>query len=231
LRAWAIVSGVPAARLFLTGLAASATLLVAAACGGIDSANAASVGRDDLVSELATQLSQSATLSYTATYQLAGGDEAQITQAQKPTRVAYAFPDGRLIRTPGGTIRCRGAATALSCDETTPNPADARSTGPLTTPDAVLAMLNAASVDPGVTTTQHDTTIAGHHATCLALTGVARAPAANFTVCVTAEGALGSFAATIGGKQADLALTAYSDKPDVTAFELPSTAKVTDKRK
>jgi hypothetical protein len=220
------VTGVPAPRLLLTGLAASVTLLVVAACGGVDSANAASITRDDLVSELATELSESATLSYTATYQLAGGDEAQITQAQKPTRVAYMFPGGRLIRTPGATIRCQ----ALKCVETTPGPADARSTGALTTPDAVLAMLNTASVDPGAVAKQHDTTIAGHHATCLALTGVARTPTPDFTVCVTVEGALGSFTATIDGKQADLALTAYSDKPDASAFALPPTAKVTDQR-
>jgi hypothetical protein len=225
------VSGVPAARPFRTGVAASATLLVMAACGGVDTADAAGIAHDDLVSELATQLSGSATLSYSATYQLAGGDQAQITQTQKPTRAAYTFPGGRLIRAPGSTIRCHGAETALKCTETTPGPADARSTGALTTPDAVLAMLNAAAVDPGATAKQHDTTIAGHHATCLALNGVARAPAPDFTVCVTAEGALGSFTATTAGKRLDLALTVYSDKPDVSAFQLPPTAKVTDQRK
>jgi hypothetical protein len=221
-----MVTGVPAVRLVLTGLAASATMLVAAACGGVDSANAASITHDDLVSELATQLSESATLSYTATYQLAGGDEAQITQTQKPTRVAYSYPGGRLIRVPGSTTRCTG----LKCTVTTPDPADARTTGALTTPDAVLAMLNQAAVDSGAVAKQHDTTIAGHHATCLALTGVAHTTAADFTVCVTAEGALGSFTATVGGKQLDLALTAYSDKPDVSAFDLPQGAKVTDQR-
>lgn len=218
-------------RLTVTGLVASTTMLVAA-CGGVDSANAASITHDDLVSEMATQLAESSTLSYTATYQLAGGDQAEITQAQKPTRVAYSFPGGRLIRTPTGTIRCHGADDdALTCVETNPNPADARSTGSLTSPDAVLAMLNMAAVGTGVEAKQHDTTIAGHHATCLALTGVARTPAADFGVCVTTEGALGSYTATVNGKQADLALTAYSDKPDVSAFELPSTAHLTDNRK
>jgi hypothetical protein len=226
-----MVSGVPAVRLVLTGLAASATLLVAAACGGVDTANAAGITHDDLVSELATQLSESATLSYTATYQLAGGDEAQITQAQKPTRVAYSYPGGLMVRVPGATIRCQGPSSALKCTETTPDPADTHSTGPLTTPDAVLAMLNVAAIDPGVTAEQHDTTIAGHHATCLALTGVTQTPAPDFSVCVTSEGALGSLTARMRGKQADLALTAYSDKPDVSVFELPPTAKITDQRK
>lgn len=218
-------------RLTVTGLVASATMLAAAACGGVNSANAASITHDDLISELAAQLGESSTLSYTAVYQLAGGAEAQITQAQKPTRVAYSFPGGRLIRTLTGTTRCQGAESALTCVETKPDPADARSTGPLTTPEAVLAMLNMAAVDTGVVAKQHDTTIAGHHATCLALTGVSHTPTPNFGVCVTAEGALGSYTATVNGKQADLALTAYSDKPDVSAFELPPTAHLTDNRK
>ncbi|MEV6844679.1 hypothetical protein [Actinoplanes sp. NPDC051411] len=221
----------PAVRLVLTGLAASATMLVAAACGGVDTANAASITHDDLVSELATQLSESATLSYTATYQLAGGDEAQITQTQKPARAAYTYPGGLMIRTSDATTRCRGASSALKCTQTRPDPADLHSTGMLTTPESVLAMLNQAAIDPSATAKQHDTTIAGHHATCLALTGVAHTPTPDFSVCVTAEGALGSFTATMGGKQADLALTAYSDKPDASAFDLPPSAKVTDQRK
>jgi hypothetical protein len=220
-----------AVRLTRTGLAAASTMLVAAACGGADSASAASITRDDLVSELAGQLADSSTLSYTATYQLAGGDDAQITQALKPVRVVYSFPGGRLIRTSTATIRCKGAQTALACTETTPGPADAGSAGALTTPETVLAMLNVAAVDTGVVAKEHDTTIAGHHATCLTLTGVARTVTPDFAVCVTAEGALGSFTARINGKQADLALTAYSDKPDLSAFDLPASAKVTDQRK
>jgi outer membrane lipoprotein-sorting protein len=230
-----------AVRLTGTGLVAAATMLVAAACGGVDSASAASITHDDLVSELVAQLAGVSTLSYTATYQLAGGDEAQITQAQKPARVAYAFPGGRLIRTSTGTIRCKGQDSALICTETTPAQADASAAGalttpdagaagPLTTPDTVLAMLNMAAADTGVVAKQHDTTIAGNHATCLDLTGVAGTATPDFSVCVTAEGALGSFTATIKGKQADLALTAYSDKPDLSAFDLPPTAKLTDQR-
>lgn len=215
----------------MTGLAASTTMLVAAACGGVDTANASSITHDDLVSDLAGQLSESATLSYTATYQLAGGDDAQITQVQKPLRVVYTYPGGRMIRESGATTRCKGPDTALKCDVTTPGPADIHSTSPLTTPDAVLAMLNLAAVDPSAVAKQHDTTIAGHHASCLALTGVSHTPTPDFSVCVTSEGALGSFTATMGGKQADLALTEYSDKPDVSALALPPTAKVTDERK
>lgn len=219
------------ARLTSTGVTAGAVLLGAAACTGLDQASAANITRDDLVSEMAGQLAESSTLSYTATYQLAGGDTARITQSQKPTRTAYAYPGGRLIVTSTATIRCKGAEKAPICTETTPSPAtDARQIGALITPDAVLAMLNAAALDADLVAAQHDTTIAGHHATCLDLNRVDGTPARKFTVCVTSEGALGSFTASINGRRADVALTAYSDKPDEAAFALPPAAKLTDKR-
>jgi hypothetical protein len=220
-----------AARRALIGSVAAATLLSAAACGGVDSANAAGVTHDDLVSELVTQLTASATLSYAATYRLAGGDEARITQAQSPTRVAYSYPGGRLLRTPAATIRCQGPENAPACTKATPDPADGRTAGALTTPDTVLALLNVAALDPDVTVRQHDTTIAGHHATCLTLTGVSGTPTPDFSTCVTAEGALGSFAATGNGRQVDQALVAYFDKPDLSAFRLPAAAKVVERRK
>jgi hypothetical protein len=206
-------------------------LLGASACTGLDQASAASITRDDLVSEMAGQLGGSSALSYSATYQLAGGDTARITQSQKPTRTAYAYPGGRLIVTSTATIRCKGSEKAPTCAETTPSPTvDARQTGALITPDAVLAMLNTAALDGEVVTKQHDTTIAGHHATCLDLSQVQGTPASTFSVCVTSEGALGSFTATVNGKRADVALTAYSDKPDEAAFTLPPAATLTDKR-
>lgn len=219
------------ARLTSTGVTAGTLLLGATACTNLDQASAASITRDDLVSEMAGQLAGSAALTYAATYQLAGGDTAKITQSQKPTRSAYVFPGGRLIVTATATIRCKGSEKAPTCIETTPSPAvDARQTGALVTPAAVLAMLNTAALDSEVIAKQHDTTIAGRHATCLDLSQVRGTPASSFAVCVTSEGALGSFAATIDGHQADVALTAYSDKPDEAAFALPPAAKLTDKR-
>jgi hypothetical protein len=211
------------ARLTSTGVTAAAVLFGAAACTGLDQASAAGISRDNLISEMAGQLAASAGLTYTAKYQLAGGDTARITQTQKPTRTAYAFPGGRLILTATATIRCTGDENAPDCVETTPSPAnDARQTGALITPDVVLAMLNSAALDATVVAKQHDTTVAGRHATCLDLS--------RFTVCVTSEGALGSFTGVLGGRQADVALTAYSDKPDESAFALPPAASLTDKR-
>jgi hypothetical protein len=228
-----MVSVVPSRqRLTLAGLAAVAVLTGTVGCGGLDEASAASVTHDDLVSEIAGQLSRVAALSYTATYQLTGGDIATITQAQQPARTAYVYPGGRLIETPTGTIRCRGKATALACTETDPSPA---TSAPLTgttliTPEAALAMLNTASLDQQVTAAQHDTTIAGRHATCLTLSQVDGTPTPDFSLCVTNEGALGSFTATLAGQHIDEALTAYTDRPTPETFALPPTATLTDKR-
>ncbi|MFI5890713.1 hypothetical protein ACIA5D_11415 [Actinoplanes sp. NPDC051513] len=217
-------------RLTVISFAAAAALLLGTtACTDLDTANAAGITRDDLVSEMAIQLARVTGLTYTATYQLTGGDTATITQAQKPTRTAYVHPGGRLLETVTGTVRCD---KALNCTETDPAPATA---APLTgskliTPEAALAMLNAAALDQELDAAQHDTTIAGRHATCLDLRRVDGTPTSEFSLCVTNEGALGSFAATIAGERFDQALTAYEEKADLAALDLPASAKLTDKR-
>lgn len=227
------MAGVPSApRRTLAGLLAGAALLGLAGCGRLDEASAADITRDDVISTLAAQLAGGSALSYTATYQVAGGDTATITRAQRPARTAYVYPGGRLIVTTTATIRCQGDDPAPTCVETAADPAAAadlpRAT--LITPEAVLEMLNTAALDPTVTTTQHDSTIAGRHATCLGLRDVQGTEVPDFDVCVTNEGALASFTATIDDKRTDLALTAYSDQVTGAAFTLPPAAKLTGKR-
>lgn len=199
----------------------------------MDEASAAGTARDDVVSALTDQLTAGSALSYTATYQLAGGDIATVVRAQSPARTAYDFPGGMLIVTPTATIRCQGDGNAPTCTETAADATAAATLAgtPLVTPEAALAMLNTATLDPDVAADQHDTTIAGRHALCLDLSRVDGTPAREFGICVTNEGALASFAATINGELADLALTAYSDRPTPGAFALPAAAKLTDKRR
>jgi hypothetical protein len=218
-------------RLTLAGLAV-AVLLGATACTRLDEANAAGISHDDLVSDTATQLARVTGLTYTAKYQLSGGDIATVTQAQKPTRTAYEFPGGRIIESPTGTVRCEGSSARPTCTETDPAPATAASlTGTaLITPEAALAMLNTAALDPEVDATRHDTTIAGRHANCLTLTKVDGTPSSEFSLCVTNDGALGSFLATIGGRRVEQALTSYAEKADATTFNIPPAAKLTDER-
>ena len=219
-------------RLTVAGLATAAALLASAGCAGLDQASAAGISRDDMVSELATQLARVTGLTYTATYQLAGGDTATVTQAQKPTRTAYVYPGGRLLEETTGTTRCEEAGTALRCTETDPAPATAT---PLTgstliTPEAALALLNTAALDQEVEVTPHDNTIAGRPASCLDLKQVDGTPTSELSICVTNEGALGSFAATIAGTRFEQALTAYAEKAEPDNLTLPGAAQVTDKR-
>ncbi|WP_051808096.1 hypothetical protein [Actinoplanes subtropicus] len=294
----------------LSVTAAAALLLGAAGCTDLDQASAAGISHDDLLSETSIQLARVTGLTYTATYQLAGGGTATVTQAQKPSRTAYVYPGGRLIQTATGTVRCSGAKTgstgsggsgktgntgpgstgpgstgpeaagpgtagpgtagpgtagpgtagpgtagpgnaggagktgsaggsgsggsgkAAACTETDPAPATAAplAGSTLITPEAALALLNTAALDQKVNATQHDTTIAGRHALCLDLDNVDGTPTRRFSLCVTNEGALGSFAATIAGTHYEQALTTYTEKVAPDAFDLPPSAKLTDKR-
>ncbi|XVU26396.1 hypothetical protein ACQPZJ_04905 [Actinoplanes sp. CA-054009] len=201
-------------------LAAGALLLGTTACTGLDEASAAGPTRDDLISETAAQLATGDTLTYTATYHLPGGDTATISRAQKPERSSYVYPGGRLIVTPTATIRCKGA----SCTSSAPDPtAAANLTGALVTPEAAESMLTTAALDPEVVSAQRDTTIAGRHATCLSLKEVSGTPASAFDMCITNEGALASFTATIAGKKADITLTSLVDETEADAF-LPPTS-------
>lgn len=214
-------------RLTVAGVATAAVLLGSTGCAGLDQANAAGISRDDLVSELAAQLARVTGLTYTATYQLAGGDTATVAQAQKPTRTAYVYPNGRLVEQATGTVRCEGAATALKCTRGAPQPATAVPLpgSTLITPEAALSLLNTAALDLDLDATPHDTTIAGRHATCLDLSRVDGTPMSGFGICVTNEGALGSFTATIAGRRFEQALTAYAEKVAPDAFELPASAQ------
>lgn len=201
-------------------------LLGLTGCTGLDEASAAPLTQDDLVTELAAQLTTGSGASYTASYQLIGGETARIVRAQQPTRTAYEFPGGRLLVTAASTIHCKGE----TCTESDPSPTAAAELTSLITPEAVLGMLNAAALSPNVTVQPKDTTIAGRHATCLDIAQVEGAAAREFSACVTNEGALGSFSATIQSTRIDLAMTDFSDRPDTSAFLLPHSAKLTDKR-
>ncbi|MBL7256908.1 hypothetical protein [Paractinoplanes lichenicola] len=215
-------------RLTAAGLtAACVALLGTAGCGDLDEASAAPLSRESLITETAGQLAAGAALTYSAKYQVAGGELATVNRAQRPLRASYVYPGGRLIVTSTVTIKC----TASTCESDTADPAAAATldNGPLISAEAVQAMLATAALDPVVETTQHDTTIAGRHATCLSLSGVDNTPADEFDLCVTNEGTLASFTATIDGVRIDQALTSLrEDLPD-DAFLVPTNAKMIDK--
>jgi len=229
----------PAVGLVRLLVVSALALLALPACGDLEQAAASGNTRNDLAADLATQLGGSASLTYSATYQLAGGATATISQTQNPTRSAYAYPGGKVIVTAQATTRCEPAAKKLTCTmtgpltPTSPAPpgvfAGADKSG-MVLPETALTLLNEASLDAEKAVNQHDTTIAGHHATCLEISGVDGAEASKFTVCVTSEGALGSFTGTLNGTPVDVAMTHFTDKVEATAFDPPPTATLIDHR-
>ena len=215
-------------RLTLAGLAvAGAALLATGGCTDLDEASASPMTRENLITETAGQLAAGSGLTYRATYRVAGGETATVARSQRPARAAYVYPGGRLITTTTTTIRCAGAScTSTKADATAAARLDRT---PLVSPEAVQAMLTTAALDPVVDMTQHDTTIAGRHALCLQLRGVDGTPARVFDVCVTNEGVLASFTATVDGEPVEQALTAYEDDVPVDAFLMPPGARLVDR--
>ncbi len=100
----------------------------------------------------------------------------------------------------------------------------------LVAPPLVVDLLTAAALDPGALIAQTDTTVAGRHATCVRVRQLSNAPASTFEVCITTEGALGSFTGVVGGLNLDIALIRYRDAVESTAFDLPPGAGVVDRR-
>jgi hypothetical protein len=206
----------------VAGLLAAAVPV--AGCAEFDNPAAAQgLTRGDLVAQLATQLSGSASLTYAARYQLAGGRTATIAQAQNPPRSAYRYPGGQVLVTPAAVTRCVRKKCAMIPPPTPTSPlpaalfADAEKAG-LAVPAAVQSLLNAARLDRDMIVDQRDTTVAGRHATCLNLRNVDKAETGAFSTCVTSDGMVGSFTGTLSGTRIDVALTDYAGRVPADAF-------------
>jgi hypothetical protein len=207
-------------------------VLGTSACGSLAEAQQV-IGRADLVNDMSARLSAAEELTYSADYQLPGGRAASMARAQDPPRSAYAYPGGRLIVTPTETIECTGEGRTASCVVSPPPSPSANPTGGLFTdpgtrglipPTVVVGLLTAAALDPDAVIEQHDTTVAGEHATCLDVRAVENASA--FNACITTTGVLGSFSGVVDGNWVELTLTRYSDTVEAGAFGLPTGAKV-----
>lgn len=225
----------PAASTTLRVLAASVIAsLSVTGCQALDDAEVA-LGRADLVNDLAARLDRALEQTWAAEYQLAGGRSAAIAQTEKPLRSAYTWPDGKITVTQQAVTRCENAAGRTSCTVSPPvltagKPSvivytEARKHG-LVTPPAVIRLLTDAALDPEAIIDQSDTTLAGHHATCVDVTRNGE----RFTACVTTEGVLASFTGTLDGRPAELTLSRYTDTVEPAAFEVPAGAGVVDQR-
>ncbi|MGI5212137.1 hypothetical protein [Plantactinospora sp. CA-290183] len=221
----------------LTG--AIITVVMLAGCQTLDDAGRV-IGRADLVNALASRLDQSHELTYSADYQLPGGQSASISQSRDPLRAAYTYPGGKLTVTAEATTECDTTATRKpTCTLTAPpepstKPAIAIFTEMnkrgLVTPPVVIGLLTAAALDPNALIRQYDTTVAGRHASCVRVDGLSNAAASTFDACITGEGALGSFTGSVDGTDLDVALSNYRDAVESSAFDLPPGAGVVDRR-
>src|SRR6266511_511394 len=193
------------------------------------------IDRAALVNDLASRLDHASQLTYTADYQLRGGRSATIAQAQRPFRAAYSYPGGKVVITPDGTTDCRTEAGTLTCtlrrltalDGAGNQGADRSGIVP---PALVVGLLTAAALDSNAVISQHDTTIAGEHATCVDVSGVDNAPASAFTACITAGGILGSFQGVVDGVEVEISMTGLRDTVAENAFDPPAGAKIVDQR-
>lgn len=225
----------PAVSTILRVLAASVTAsLTVTGCQALDDAGAA-LGRADLVNDLAARMDRALEQTWAADYQLAGGRTASIAQTKEPLRSAYTWPEGKITVTQQALTRCETATGRTSCTVLPPVLTAGRPSvivytevgkHGLVTPPAVIRLLTEAALDPQATIAQSDTTLAGHHATCVDVTGAGE----RFAACVTTEGVLGSFTGTLDGKPAEITLSRYTDEVQSMAFEVPAGAGVVDRR-
>lgn len=222
----------------LTACAAVGALLAGAGCQALDAAGQV-MGRSDLVNDLAARLDHSTELTYSVDYQLPGARSASITQWPDPPRSAYVYPGGRLILTEEATTECRVDGDRETCTIKPPpspntRPAASLFSGPtehgLVTPTLVIGLLTAAALDAEAVIEQHDTTIAGRHATCVRVRQVKNADASNFDACITTEGVLGSFTGVVQGEHIEIAMSHFRDSVAPDAFEVPSNARIVDRR-
>lgn len=222
----------------LTVCIAAGALITGAGCQTLNDAGQV-IGRADLVNDLAARLDRSGELTYSADYQLPDADTGTIAQSSKPPRSAYIFPGGRVIVTDKATTECRTAGATSTCTVTPPPSPGAKPPASvfakagkrgLVTPNVVIGLLTAAALDADAIIKQNDTTIAGRHATCVQVRQVKNAAASSFDACITTEGVLGSFTGVVDGQHVDIAISRYRDTVDATAFELPSGARIVDRR-
>jgi hypothetical protein len=195
-----------------------------------DPASAHGVTRNDLLVDLAAQVTAASAHTWTATYQLTGGHTGTVTHMPDPDRTAFRYPGGAVLLSTMATTRCVGNACTMTAPGAAPEALRAASAAGLVPPTTVLALLDAAALQPDPDVVQRDTTIAGRHANCLQLTAPGSAASGPFTTCITTEGVIGSFTGTLDGTKIDVAMTDYTEHAAPSAFAPPSQATMTDRR-
>lgn len=229
-------------RVLITSVAA--TLAAASlGCGVIDQARDI-VGTAQVLSDFADRLGEAATLTYTAEYQVTGGEA--VTLVQQPPNAAFIAGEGRLITTAEWLYFCSTEMDNLTCQKSANQAGDAGAAdaglvagiaGPgFVTPELALGLVAAAAFVPEAKVDQSEKTIAGEESLCANVTGLDAAAEPgdvdapkDFSVCVTDEGVLAAFSGTsTSGETISIELTSFSTSADPTAFEPPAGATIVD---
>jgi hypothetical protein len=226
-------------------IAVLAVTVVAGAmgCGLIGKAQQV-VGAAKILSDFGDRLEKGEKLTYTATYNVEGGDPVTLTQ--QPPNSAYVGKTGRFIFTSSAMYLCDTENAALTCQKSTPTgtAVDSADSGLVSgvagdafvSPALALGLIAAAVLVPGAKVSESNKIIAGQSAKCAtasnldaaASPGDTSAPR-DFTVCVTDGGALASFTGTdSSGKKLGMTMTAYSTSVDANSFKPPVGAKIVE---
>jgi hypothetical protein len=226
-------------------IAVLAVTVVAGAmgCGLIGKAQQV-VGAAKILSDFGDRLEKGQKLTYTATYNVEGGD--QVTLVQQPPNSAYIGKTGRFIFTNAAMYLCDTENSVLTCQKSTPAGTTVDNTDSgyvagvageaFVSPALALSLILAAVLVPGAKVSESSKTIAGQSSKCAtasnldaaASPGDTSAPR-DFSVCVTEGGVLASFTGTdTSGKKLGMTMTSYSTSADPNSFKPPAGAKIVD---
>jgi hypothetical protein len=225
----------------LVAVAAATVALTVMGCGLLGKAHDV-LGAAKILGDFADRLENGQKLTYTATYNVEGGDPVTLTQ--DPPNSAYIGKTGRFILTSAAMYLCDTEKGVLTCQKSTPtgSTVDASDAGLVAgvagdgfvSPALALGLITAAVMVPGAKVTESNQTIAGQKSLCAtasnldaaASPGDQEAPR-DFMVCVTEGGALASFTGhDASGRKLGMVMTTYSTKADAASFQPPPGAKI-----
>lgn len=220
---------------------------VAVGCGVAGGARTV-VDTATVLGTFAERMDHASRLTYTARYSTAEG--RAVTVVQQPPDLAYLATGSRFVRTPEHTLLCE-AGSCRRAPGGGPGPATiARVTGPgFVTHETVLTMVAMAAFVPGARAAPSDQTVAGQPVTCARITSPhgstvpgqpppGQAPPGqvvpgqvvpDFSLCLTADGLLASFAGTLPtGGHAAVELRTFDGTAEAASFAVPAGAAVVD---
>jgi hypothetical protein len=209
---------------------------VIAMLAGVACTSTPAVDRSQLVADLVERLDSAEALTYTAEYELSGGVAVTVIRAQNPARLAVVYGRQKILISPDGITTCGPVGGRTRCTVSAPPagsvapgwPAAATAAG-LPDPSAVTDRLAPASLDRNAVVDRRETTLIGHHASCVSVTGLSTG--GPFNACVTSDGVLGSFSGTVDDRSVDLTLVRYSESVSAGAFDPPADAAVDPPRR